>query len=113
MRRLILCATLAGALHAQQAPPRAWRVSVVALAAATAADAASSWDRAERNPLLGARFGMRALSLKLVITGSGLAAQRQLLHRAPRRAGLASVVNFAAAALLSAVACYNARSRHR
>ena len=54
------------------------RISMGFLAAATVPDAATSWNRAEMNPVLqgpNGRFGAKGMSLKFALAGSTIAAQ--------------------------------------
>jgi hypothetical protein len=83
------------------------------LAAATATDAANSWGRAERNPVLrgpDGRFGTRAVALKAGLAG-GLALTQYVIVRKHSVGGAPfAVVNFAAAGVLSGAAAYNCQA---
>ena len=86
------------------------RWSRIALVAASAADVASSYGHQELNPFLRSRdgrFGVRGVSIKLGVLGAWMLIQRRIGHEEP------TVVwsNFAASAVLGAVAARNWRVR--
>lgn len=85
----------------------AWKVSLVTLDGASAADAASSWGRAEMNPVLGPRFGPRGAAIKAGIFAGTAIAQ----VRTPRHRKAWTVVNFIAAGAIGAVTIRNVRTR--
>jgi hypothetical protein len=91
--------------------PRAWKVSALALAGASALDVASSWGKCcERNPLLAAsdrRFGTRAVAIKSGALGGQLLLQYFAVKKSPKLAKVLSVVNFAGAGALTYVAVHN------
>lgn len=94
---------------------RLWKWSVAALVAATAADAATSMNNSEANPLLRSsnrRFGARGLLLK-----SGLAAGTVTFefHFAKRTNGYKrfAILNFIQAGAFSAIAAHNAHVGNR
>src|SRR5262245_30977598 len=63
-----------------------WKVTSVALVAAVALDAHSSWGMQEQNPLLrgqNGRFGMRGVAIKALVAGGTLTAQYLLLRKKP------------------------------
>jgi len=119
MMRNLICLTLlfaAATMAAADGAPRAaktkriWRVSAMVLAAATSADAASSWGKAEANPLLqgpGGRFTARGLALKGGMAGGLLAAQWWLQRRHPGSARASAITNFGLAAVYTGVAVRN------
>jgi len=84
--------------------------SVAALAAANAADLATSWGRREANPFLASsntRFGPQAAVLKVGFTGVSLLIQWiALRHNSRLHRGIA-YTNFAVAGGISAVAIRN------
>lgn len=99
-------------LRSDAAPRRSklWKFSALALAGALAADTATSWGRAELNPLIrsqGGRFDARSFGLKAGIAGGGLLAQYLLLRQAPQAEKAAAWTNFGAAGLLGAAAIRN------
>lgn len=114
-RRLIVAPLLLAAALGAGETPSVWWISATALSAATAADSASSYGRAEANPLLGARFGPRALVIKLSVSGAGLYLQHRLLSRShsPRRRAwyAAAAINLAASSALALIARRNLRIR--
>jgi hypothetical protein len=83
-----------------------YRWSVALLAAASAADVASSWGRPEANPVLAGRgspFGPRSVSIKLGLLGSCFLLERRALHRRPdlyRQTGWMNVAIAAAHTLI-------------
>ncbi|HTQ57499.1 MAG TPA: hypothetical protein VMI94_23680 [Bryobacteraceae bacterium] len=106
---LLLCG---GVLHAQEFKSRTKRLfqaSVAAVSAAAVADAATSWGKAETNPLLGqSRFGMAQTGIKIGLVSAALAGQYFIVHRHSQRAAAAfTAVNFASAGVLGAVAYHN------
>jgi hypothetical protein len=93
-----------------------WKASIVALVAASAVDAHSSWGKVEANPLLAngnGRFGLQSLALKGAITGGALGAQWLFLrHNGSNGATakgrrVATVANFALAGIYARVAAHN------
>jgi hypothetical protein len=89
-----------------------WRVSMLSLAAASAADMHSSWGKRELNPILrdsAGTFGGQGALIKLALQG-GLAGAEYLLtrrHPGSKTFRLLTVVNFGAATGLGAVAARN------
>jgi len=84
--------------------------SVAALAAANAADLATSWGRREANPFLAssnARFGPQAAVLKVGFTGVSLFIQWIALHHNRQLHRGFAYTNFAVAGGISAVAIRN------
>ena len=89
-----------------------WKTSVAALVAASIADAHSSWNRPELNPLVrtgAGRFGGRSIAIKGAVIGSTLLLQHYMLKRNPTAQKATSFTNFAAAGVLGGVAIYNHR----
>ena len=87
-----------------------WKTSVAVLAAATIADATSSWNRPEANPFLrgqAGRFGARGVAIKGVLIGSTVLLQHYMLKRNPNAEKATSLTNFAVAGVLGSVAVYN------
>ena len=87
-----------------------WKISAVLLAAATSADAASSWGHQEANPLLrsgNGRFGGQAIALKALVLGGAVGAQYFLLKRHPKAEKYGAVTNMILAGALSAAAASN------
>lgn len=85
-----------------------YRVSQVVLVAATTADAASSYDQPELNPILGQRFGARGISIK-----AGVAAGMFIVEEIAVRKGVdprfPTVINFAGASVFGYGAVHNWR----
>jgi len=89
---------------------RWWKRSAVMLAAAGAVDAASSYGRAEVNPVLrgaGGRFSAKSVGIKAAITGGGLLAQWLIVRKNPETAGKLAIVNVGMSGALGGVAAYN------
>ena len=103
MRLLLIFALLLPACAAD----RVWKVSLGAAGISSAVDAASSWGRPERNPALGARFGVRGAIIKVGIFAGTAALQAKM----PRYRKAWTVLNFAAAGVSAGVAIRNARVR--
>ena len=90
------------------------RWSLIVLAAANAADAASSWRLQECNPLLarpGGQFGVQSVMLKSAIVGASVLAQRVIVRRRPDWLKRMAWVNFATAGAIGAIAHHNAGLR--
>lgn len=105
---VLLCALL----MPQNAPAAglpAW-LSYVALAGATAADAASSWGKPETNGLLsgpGGRFGGRGLAIKGGLIGATITIELGAARHNRRARRAAELANYAAAAATTAAAVHN------
>jgi hypothetical protein len=86
-----------------------YRVSQAMLAAANAADAASSWGKNEADPLVrtGRSFNYGSLAIKLGALTAGMAAQHHILRKTPNKTKLFASTNLAAAAMLGLVAEHN------
>jgi len=111
---LLLAGLLASSMSAAERPSRwrvVWRVSQMLTAGASAADAATSWGKAESNPMLstGARFSYGSLGIKIGTVAGALAAQHFLVRRNPKQTPLYACSNLAAAGVLGFVAAHNAR----
>ena len=90
--------------------PRLWKVSLIALIAAAAADVATSYGKRELNPTLrgpDGRFGGRGIAVKSLVTGTALAGQYFLVKRAPESGRYATIANFGMAGVFSAAAIHN------
>lgn len=87
-----------------------WKLSLIALAAAHTADAATSWNKHELNPVLsapGASFGWQALAIKAAFAGASVSLQAVLLHRRPEFARKFAAVNYVQAGVIGGVAVHN------
>ena len=121
MRRLVAFLLMAAGLWANNAAaadkagwPRwraVWRVSQVLLAGANAADAASSWGKAEANPLVrtGSSFGYGSLAIKMGALAGGLTMQHFAMHKDAKQARLMATANVAVSGVLAGVAVHNFR----
>jgi len=113
MRKCIAILLFCGVgMHAESLPSRTrkfFAASLAAVASAAAADTATSWGKAESNPVLGrSQFGIGQAGIKIGLVSAALASQYFLIrrHNAHLETGLA-VVNFAGAGVLGAVAYHN------
>jgi hypothetical protein len=87
-----------------------WKLSLLALAAAHSADAATSWNKKELNPMLSpnsAAFGVQALALKCAITVVSIGVQALLLRRRPELAKAFGRINFMESGIIGATALHN------
>ena len=87
-----------------------WKASLVALAAATAVDAASSWNRPEANPVLrnaNGQFGVQGVGIKIALAGSVAVAQYVLARKGPHGERAAIVMNLTTAGVFGAAAVHN------
>lgn len=86
-----------------------WKISMAAMLAASAFDAASSMGKYEQNPLLRSSdgtFGGRGLAVKFSLMGAVLVPQILLRDRRDMRK-LFTVINFADAALFTTIGAHN------
>lgn len=91
-----------------------YRASQAAVAGANVADVHSSRGLYEANPILGkGRFGIRQTAIKGAMLGSLLTGEEIITRRRPRHRAAATLLNFVAAAGLSAVAAHNYRLKRR
>jgi drug/metabolite transporter (DMT)-like permease len=115
---LLFCALAAGCIfalvspaHGQTTPPRGqdrvWQSSLGVLAAASAADLASSVGHREANPLLRGRDGRFSPVRAVVVKVAPLAGVAYMQHRVPWRGW--KWVNFAGAGVFGVVAVRNWR----
>ena len=99
----------------QQEPPRHrlgkfWKISLVALATATTADAVSSWNRPESNPILrnsDGQFNARGAGIKIGLAGSVALAQYFLARKGPKAERVSAFANLAAAGVFTGAAIRN------
>ena len=88
-----------------------WRLSVVALIAAHSADAATSWQKRELNPILSpgnGAFGWQTLAIKGGIAVGSLTLQAFTLRHHPETAKRFAIINFIEAGAIAGVAGHNA-----
>jgi hypothetical protein len=113
MRKCIVILLLCGAcLHGETPPSRAKKLfaaSIAAVASAAMADTATSWGKAEANPVLGqSRLGAGQAGLKIGLVSAALAGQLFLMRHHSQSAEKAfTVVNFASAGVLGGIAYRN------
>ena len=96
----------------QQPKPKMgeWKLSLLALAAAHSADAATSWNKRELNPLLSpssGAFGAQMLAVKCAVTVGSLGLQAILLRHRPQLAKMFARLNFMEAGVIGATAIHN------
>lgn len=87
-----------------------WKLSLLALTAAHAADAATSWNKRELNPVLSpsnGAFGAQALAIKCAIAAGTMGLQVILARRHPQLAKMFTVVNYAQAGVIGVTALHN------
>lgn len=114
MKRALLIALIAA--YSASAAESRWvkvaRWSAVAVAAASGADAATSWGRPEAHPGLrgpDGRFGARGLAVKAGVTAGYLVATRLILRRHSDKVRQVAIVDFAVAGVFAGAAVYNYR----
>ncbi len=103
----------------QEYPPhyrlgKLWKISLAALAGATAADAASSWNRPEANPVLrnsNGQFGTQGVGIKIGLAGAVAVTQYMLARKGLKYERVAAFANFAAAGVFGAAAIHNWSTR--
>lgn len=89
---------------------RAWKRSLIALAASQSLDAVSSYGMRELNPLMASpdgRFGAKAVSIKAGATAAIVLAEHLIVQKHPAAARLFSHMNWSNAVLTTAVAAHN------
>lgn len=96
----------------QQPKPKMgeWKLSLLALAAAHSADAATSWNKREMNPLLSpssGAFGAQMLAVKCAVTVGSIGLQAILLRHRPQLAKMFARLNFMEAGVIGATAIHN------
>lgn len=90
-----------------------WKVSAVTYAGAMTADAASSWNKREMNPLLqdrSGRFNARGVSIKAGITVGVLVGEWLILRKWPKFRKTVIVTNFGLSGAMTGVAIYNTKN---
>lgn len=90
---------------------RLYRISLIAVGAANAADTFSSWGQAEANPVLGRTFNGQSALIKAGLVGASFAVERLALRHNPSRYGKFAWLNLAIAGGLGAVAVHNVGNR--
>jgi hypothetical protein len=91
-------------------PTALWKASLVALVAASAVDAHSSWGKLEANAVIAGsdgRFGARSLGMKVGLTGVVLVVQHWVIKKDARAARGLTIANAALAAVHAGVAAHN------
>jgi hypothetical protein len=96
----------------RQAKPRMkeWKFSLLTLAAAHSADAATSWNKRELNPVLspsGGAFGGQMLAIKCGITAASVGLQAIVLRHHPELAKMFARFNFLESGVIGATAIHN------
>jgi hypothetical protein len=106
---VLLCSAILHAEGLQSRTKKLFTASVAAVTSAAIADTATSWGKAESNPVLGqSRFGMSQTGMKIGLVSAAMVGQFFIMrhHSAHVAAGFAAV-NFASAGVLGAVAYHN------
>ena len=109
--------TASGAIHADTQPNRVkgnptnrlWRISLVTVAGASAADWASSLGHYERNALATRLDGRFAARRGALIKAASFGANAAIQAKMPRHRKLWTVLNFAVAGVYAGAAIYNVR----
>ena len=96
---------------AESAPAsnKMWKISLMSLIGANAADAASSWGKHESNPLLrssNGTFGVQGLAVKGAMVGASLIPQ-YMCRNNPKLKKAFTIANFAETGFFSAIALHN------
>jgi hypothetical protein len=87
-----------------------WKLSLLALAAAHSADAATSWNKRELNPMLspsGGAFGAQTLAVKCAVSIGSIGLQAILLRSRPQLAKMFARLNFMETGIIGATAIHN------
>jgi hypothetical protein len=87
-----------------------WKLSLLALTAAHTADAVTSWNKRELNPVLSApasAFGWQSMAIKMAFAGASVSIQAVLLHRHPELAKKFAALNVVQAGVIGGVAIHN------
>ncbi len=95
--------------HRSRTVNRVWLASLFAVTGASALDAASSWGKYERNPLLASSngtFDSRGLVLKAGLAGA-IVIPQLFLHKHQELKAKFAIFNFAGAGAFTAVAIHN------
>lgn len=97
-------------LHDAKRKMMEWKLSLLALAAAHSADAATSWNKRELNPMLSpssGAFGLQTLAIKWAITGGSMGLQAILLRRRPQLSKMFAGINCMESGVIGATAIHN------
>ena len=89
---------------------KAWKISLVPLAASQVLDINSGWGRRELNPLLASSdgsFGMKGATIKIGLTAAMVGVEYVLIKKYPKTARIFSTVNWSGAAVTSSFAAHN------
>ena len=112
---LLVFMTFCSAAYAQEPSDkhkRLWKWSLVAVAACTALDAATSMHNSEANPMLrssNGQFGYRGMLIKSTIASGTIAFEWHFTKRTQMYKPLA-IFNFAQAGVFAGAAAYNSTS---
>ena len=102
---LVLCSSA----NAKGPWRKLWRVSQYVTIGVNVADSHSSWGRREANPILGERFGTRAVAIKSGVIVAWLFIQRRT-SRKGRNYKAFAITNYAVSGTIGAIAIYNYRT---
>src|ERR1039458_6053357 len=89
---------------------KSWKISLAPLVASQALDAASSYGMRELNPLLASPnggFEMKAVSIKLGVTGALVGAEYLIVRKSPRSARVISKLNWTSGIVTTGFAVHN------
>ena len=90
--------------------PRSWKISLAPLVASQALDVASSYGMRELNPVLAGpdgRFGARAATVKLGVTGALVGIEYLIVKAHPGAARVFTKINWSWAVLTTGFAAHN------
>ena len=94
----------------EESARKAWKISLAPLIASQALDAASSYGMRELNPLLAdsnGGFGMKAMSIKLGVTGAIVGVEYLIVSKYPRSARVISKLNWTSGIVTTGFAVHN------
>ena len=89
---------------------RAWKISLAPLVGSQVLDITSSLGTRELNPVLASAdgsFGMKAMGIKIGVTGAMMGVQYLLAKKYPKAARVLAKINWSGAALTSGFAVHN------
>ena len=107
---LLLIGSFCIPVNAESKQKKLWKASLAVLASASIADASTSWNQREANPLLrsgNGTFGGKAIAIKGLLAGGTVFYQYYIVRKKPEMERTATYVNFGAAAMFAGIAAHN------
>ena len=107
---LLLIGTFCVPMNAETRQRKLWKISLAVLSTASIADASTSWNQREANPLLrngNGNFGGKAVAIKGLLAGSTLVYQYYMIRKKPEMERTATTLNFVGAAIFGGIAAHN------